>query len=390
MQEQAKPNVPEKRVFRLIVSNASEAVSIIQKKFGTGATVQSVKQHQPKGVTKLWSNPKLEIIVSVPTRASGEIAFQLPNSGSESIKNVQEKQTGKNTESVEEKVSGESAMPDIEEVTKSSKTEEQNREPDRKKETGSETVLSTLTVEDILEQSDFDKTLIQRLKNHPQWNTINQRSAKQGLIELVAIFREEFIAAQTKKMGPFTAFIGTPGVGKSTILRKTIANRVFVHGKNVQVLKLDDDDPNPDDLLTVFCEVTGVKLMRDPKDLNIEKGTEVYVDIPGITSNEPEKIRHIKSALDELEIRTRVLVMNSLYDTASLNSCYELGRHLGATHQTFTHLDELEHWAKLWRFVLRGSYPLIFLNMGDESSAAPKDEFLPLLISKTFPKILQN
>jgi len=390
MQEQAKPNVPGKRVFRLIVSNASEAVSIIQKKFGTGATVQSVKQHKPKGVTKLWSNPKLEIIVSVPTKTSGEIAFQLPDGDSGSADTTREKQTEKITAPAEEKVSEESAMPDIEEVTKSSNPSEQGRKPDRNEETGKEPVLSSLTVETILEQSGFDRTLIQRLKNHPQWNTINQRSAKQGLIELVSIFREEFIAAQTSEMGPFTAFIGTPGVGKSAVLRKTIANRVFVHGKNVQVLKLDDDDPNPDDLLTVFCEVTGVRLLRDPKDLTIEKGSEVYVDIPGITSNEPEKIRHIKSALDELAIRTRVLVMNSLYDTASLNSSYELGRHLGATHQTFTHLDELEHWAKLWRFVLRGSYPLIFLNMGNESSAAPKDEFLPLLISKTFPKILQN
>ena len=390
MQEQAKTTVPDKRVFRLIVSNASEAVSIIQKKFGTGATVQSVKQHQPKGVTKLWSNPKLEIIVSVPTNASGEIAFKLPDNGPAEQAESKEKPK---QEATPQTVSQESAMPDIEEVTKSSKQEKtlsSSEKTEEKAQPDEDSVLSSLTVETILEQSDFDKTLIQRLKNHPQWNSINQRNPKQGLIELVALFREEFITAQNKEMGPYTAFIGSSGVGKSTVLRKTIANRVFVHGKNVQVLKLDDEDPNPDDLLTVFCEVTGVKLVRDPNDLTLTKGTEIFVDLPGISLKEPEKIRHIRKALDELEIKTRVLVMNSLYDSRSLNTAYELGKHLGATHQTFTHLDELEHWAKLWRFSLRGSYPLIFLNMGDESSAAPKDEFLPLLISKTFPKILQN
>ena len=72
--------------------------------------------------------------------------------------------------------------------------------------------------------------------------------------------------------------------------------------------------------------------------------------------------------------------MNSLYDSRSLSNAYELGRKFAATHQTFTHLDELDHWAKLWKFVLKGSHPLIFLNLGDESSAAPKEEFLPLLI----------
>ena len=113
MQEQVKSPNQEKRVFRLIVSNASEAVSLIQKKFGTHATVQSVKQHQPKGVTKLWSNPKLEIIVSVPNDPSSAKPFELPEN---------QPITSKQAENRDASVSEESAMPDIEEVTKSAKT----------------------------------------------------------------------------------------------------------------------------------------------------------------------------------------------------------------------------------------------------------------------------
>ncbi len=383
MQEQVKAPEQEKRVFRLIVSNASEAVALIQKKFGTTATVQSVKQHQPKGMTKLWSNPKLEIVVSIPNDVEAAKSFQLPSPDQQKVSSQDS-----NTE-----VSEESAMPDVEEVTRPS-SEKQTPFSAHVSDSNSSTAfgaeLSSMTVEDILLQSDFDKTLVQRLKNLPQWATINQRSPKQGLTELVTLLREEFLGAQNLSLSPYTAFVGTPGVGKSTILRKTVANRVFVHGKKVQVLKLDDEDPNPDDFLSVFCEVIGVDLVRSPSDLKLESGTEIFVDIPGITLNQPERVRYFKSQLDELKIQSRVLVMNSLYDSRSLTKSYDLGRHLGVTHQSLTHLDELDHWAKLWKFVLKGSHPLVFLNLGDESSAAPKEEFLPLLVSKTFPKILQN
>ena len=378
MQEQAKTQTEDKRVFRLIVGSASEAVSVIKSKFGSNATVQSVKQYQPKGVSKLWSSPKLEIIVSVPTRPEAKKPFKIEDS------EKQEKQAI---------VSDDEAMPNVEEVIPKNappSTPEKAKTEDPEKPEQDATPKVHLTVEDILTHSEFDRTVVQRLKTLPQWKSINQRSVQQGLTEIITILREEFIAAQKPVVEPYAAFIGTSGVGKSTILRKYIANRVFIHEKKVQVLKLDDDDPNPDDMLNVFCEIIGVNLIRDPNDLKLDKGTELYVDLPGISRNRPESIRNFKTILDELNIRSRIFVMNSLYDTRTLSSSFEIARKFEATHQTFTHLDELENWAKLWKFVLRGSLPLIFLNMGDESSAAPKEEFLPLLISKTFPNILLN
>jgi flagellar biosynthesis protein FlhF len=369
MQEQANST----RVFKLVVSNAAEAVTIIQKKFGTHAIVQSVKQHQPKGVSKLWSAPKLEIIVSVPSQPTAERRFELPETEAAPATAP----TGASAE----------ALPDIEEVTKS------NRPPIPEPPPApvvSETRLTALPLEELLLQSDFDKTLVQRLKLLPQWSSLSQRSTKQGLTELIALLREEFIAAQSAPLSTYAACIGGSGVGKSTTLRKLIANRIFVHGKQVQVLKIDDDDPNPDDLLTVFCEVVGATLVRNPGDLRLDTSTEVYVDIPGVNLHQPEKIRNLRSALDDCQIRSRILVINALYDTRTITNHFEIGRHLGATHQTFTHLDELDHWAKLWRFVLKGSYPLVFQNMADASSSGSRDSFLPLLISRTFPKILLN
>jgi flagellar biosynthesis protein FlhF len=386
LQEPAKNSTPADneapRLFRVVVGSASEAVELIQQRFGSGATVQSVKQQQPKGVSKLWTSPKLEIVVSVPAHPSLKAKFQLE---SETPKSA----TPKTPETLaSETRSDEAAMPSIEEVARSSRAETPFEKPAELP--AQRPGMAALSVEDLLIQSEFDPTLIQRLKTLPQWNALSGRSLQHALSDVISLLREDFIAAQKEGPGGFTAFIGSPGVGKTSMLRKYVANRVFIHGKKVQILKLDDEDPNPDDLLNVFCDIIATPLVRDPNDLRLEKGTELYVDLPGIPRHQPERIRHFRAVLDELNVRSRVWVMNSLYDTRTLANTYEVAKRLGATHQTFTHLDELENWVKLWKFVLKGSLPLIFLNMGNESSAAPKDEFLPLLISRTFPKILLN
>jgi flagellar biosynthesis protein FlhF len=369
------------RLFRLVVSNAAEAVAMIQKKFGTGASVQSVKQYKPKGMTKLWAAPKLEIIVSVPRNPEAQKPFQ--------IKETQENEGAKNA------VSSEPAMPDVEEVTKSSSSsKELETRPEKTVDPKPSQSLNDggmrLSIEQILLQSDFDSSIVERLKSSPHWATISQKNPKQALTEIVSMLKTEFAAAQNGELTTRVAFMGTCGVGKSTILRKYVANRVFIKGKKVQILKLDDDDPNPDDMLNIFCQILGTELVRDPADLVIDRDTEIYVDIPGVSLHRPELIRQFRGILDELKIDSRVLVMNSMYDIRALNNAYEVARHMRASHQVFTHLDELENWAKLWRFVLKGSLPLIFLNIGDEASISPKEEFLPLLISKTFPNILLN
>jgi flagellar biosynthesis GTPase FlhF len=368
---------PNVRMFRIVVGSAGEAVSLIQKKFGNTATVQSVKQIQPKGVSKLWHSPKLEIVVSVPQGSDSRQPFAIPDQTKVDAKT---------------QVSNEEAMPSVEEVAqprveKSPPVPKTTASPDG---LGEKPDGTSLTIEELLRQSEFDNAVLQRIKSLPQWNTLAQRSLQQALTEVVSILREDFLAAQCLPAGPFAAFAGMQGTGKSTMLRKYVANRVFIHGKRVQILKLEDEEPNPDDLLNVFCDIIGAPLVRDANDLKLEKGTELYIDLPGISRNRPEHIRHFRSVLDDLNVQTRVWVMNSLYDTRTLTHSYELARKIGASHQAFTHLDELESWAKLWRFVIKGSLPLVFLNQGDETNAATKEDFLPLLISRTFPKILLN
>ena len=382
----------ETRTFRLVVDSAAEAVSLIQQKLGKRATVQSVKQFQPKGMSKLWSSNKLEIIVSVPPEDAAPKPFELPGVKTDAL---DESESGpKSGQPVSKQVSAEDALPEIDSPAKSTSPAtanpaskmvaayQQSTSPSRSPS------LELPRIEVLLRNSGFPSSLIDRFAQLPQWESLNQRPLEHALAEVISLLKDEYLKVQNRPLSDFVAFVGTPGVGKSTVLRKHVANQVFVHGRKVQILKLDDEEPNPDDMLTVFCDIIGVPLVRDPSDLPLASDTQLFVDLPGLDMKEGERIFTFRKTLNDLNIDSRVLVMNAMYDDHSLSSAFEIGKKMGTTHQTFTHLDELPKWEKLWKFVLKGSHPLVFMSMGDESAPYPNEDFLPLLINKTFPRTL--
>ena len=382
----------ETRTFRLVVDSAAEAVSLIQQKLGKRATVQSVKQFQPKGMSKLWSSNKLEIIVSVPPEDAAPKPFELPGVKTDAL---DESESGpKSGQPVSKQVSAEDALPEIDSpdknislatpnpASKMVAAYQQSTSPSRSPS------LELPRIEVLLRNSGFPSSLIDRFAQLPQWESLNQRPLEHALAEVISLLKDEYLKVQNRPLSDFVAFVGTPGVGKSTVLRKHVANQVFVHGRKVQILKLDDEEPNPDDMLTVFCDIIGVPLVRDPSDLHLGSDTQLFVDLPGLDMKEGERIFTFRKTLNDLNIDSRVLVMNAMYDDHSLSSAFEIGKKMGTTHQTFTHLDELPKWEKLWKFVLKGSHPLVFMSMGDESAPYPNEDFLPLLINKTFPRTL--
>jgi len=382
----------ETRTFRLVVDSAAEAVSLIQQKLGKRATVQSVKQFQPKGMSKLWSSNKLEIIVSVPPEDAAPKPFELPGVKTDAL---DESESGpKSGQPVSKQVSAEDALPEIDSpdknislatpnpASKMVAAYQQSTSPSRSPS------LELPRIEVLLRNSGFPSSLIDRFAQLPQWESLNQRPLEHALAEVISLLKDEYLKVQNRPLSDFVAFVGTPGVGKSTVLRKHVANQVFVHGRKVQILKLDDEEPNPDDMLTVFCDIIGVPLVRDPSDLHLASDTQLFVDLPGLDMKEGERIFTFRKTLNDLNIDSRVLVMNAMYDDHSLSSAFEIGKKMGTTHQTFTHLDELPKWEKLWKFVLKGSHPLVFMSMGDESAPYPNEDFLPLLINKTFPRTL--
>ncbi|MBI3886700.1 MAG: flagellar GTP-binding protein, partial [Opitutae bacterium] len=184
-----------------------------------------------------------------------------------------------------------------------------------------------------------------------------------------------------------SAFLGTPGSGRTTALCKWLATEVFRRARTGLVVKAEFDRPNPGENLTVFCEALGVPVANYPAPLPATTGGNefLYVDLPGLSLRHADDNRAIAQFLDTEQIAGRILVLNAAYDHATLRQTYLAGRALGATHVVFTHLDELGHWGKLWDYLADGGLAPLFLSTGPSLTGDCEEDTLAAILRKTLP-----
>ena len=157
------------------------------------------------------------------------------------------------------------------------------------------------------------------------------------------------------------------------------------------VLKVENGIPNPDDALRIFCEVVGVTLFREPGNIpQIGENSPLYLDFPGLSLSHIDDWVETKETLDQLEVTTRVLVLNGAYDRQVLLKNISSGKHLGATHLAFTHFDELSNSTKQWPIILHsGLAPLCICN-GQNVTGDFTTSVLNQMIARTFPEELYS
>jgi flagellar biosynthesis protein FlhF len=167
---------------------------------------------------------------------------------------------------------------------------------------------------------------------------------------------------------------------------------VFSRQQAARVLKAEFDRPNPAEGLAVFCEALGLSLDyfapgqddHSASTPNVVEGS-LYADLPGISLRAPSENATLAKFLERENFAGRVLVLNAAYDPVMLRRAYAAGRDLGATHLVFTHLDELEHWGKLWDFLLEGELTPLFLATGPSLTGDCEENTLDAVLRRTLP-----
>ena len=370
---EGKVDRKEGKRFKLVVRSAEEAVRVIREKLGEDARVLSVKQVGGEGLKRFISSPKLEVIAEVPSPdQQRDDANALTNASVEEAPS-EAAEVGQveapAPPAIEEKPDGSAPTP----------SDDQN-------EAGSAGETAR-----ILSKAGFDPALLSEIQSWADWSKINELPLADGLKEITIGLSDRFRSTHLVPTTDKIALLGAPGVGKTTTLCKFLAHEVFMNKRTPHVLKVENGIPNPDDALRIFCEVVGVTLFREAGNLpEIGESSPLYLDFPGLSLSHVDDWVETKETLDQLDVRTRVLVLNGAYDRQVLLKNISSGKHLGATHVAFTHFDELSNSTKLWPIILHsGLSPMCICN-GQNVTGDFTTSVLNQMIARTFPEELYS
>lgn len=342
--------------YKFTVKSIEQAVSLIREKLGPSARVLSVRSIEPSGLTKLFSSPKLEVIAQIDAPAAESLAaHRTPLTA----------------------VSSEPALPEDPAPAPAPVAAPRNRLSQ---------LPPNLGLSGLLRRSGITETALNRLQAGANWNELNTLPLHRALAETSRLLRTQVESRPTRAPLSRAAFLGAPGVGRTTALCKWLAQEVIRRARLGHVVSVEFDRPNSLGPLPVFAEAMGVPLAHFPCETEaaVPNGF-VYFDLPGLSPRRPQDNAALAGFLDRERINERVLVLNAAYDRASLRDAYTAGRDLGATHLVFTHLDEVPQWGKLWDYLFDEALEPLFLGTGPSLTGDCEEDVPGAIVRRTLP-----
>jgi flagellar biosynthesis protein FlhF len=342
--------------YKFTVKSAAEAVTLIREKLGPTARVLSVRSVDVGGLRKLFVGPRLEVIAQIdamppPAPASADAAASWP---------------------ALDAVSQEPALPPV--------------SPDLS-DLARRMLPPTLGLAGLLRRSGLTETALARLQSGSNWAELNLLPLHRALAETSRLLRANASPRQPRPPLSRAAFIGAPGVGRTTALCKWLSIEVFRRARFGHVVSVEFDRPNPLGPLPVFSEALGVPLAHFPCETRpAVPGGFVYFDLPALSPRAPADNAALAEFLDREQIQERVLVLNAAYDRAAMRDAYTAGRDLGATHLVFTHLDEVPQWGKLWDYLFDENLEPLFLSTGPSLTGDCEEDVPAALTRRTLPE----
>ena len=356
--------------FRLVVRSAEEAVRVIRDKLGDKAKVLSVRQVGGEGLKRFISSPKLEVIAQVLEDGGAEMQEQAPMPEPQSIV----------PETKDEKVAVSPKQPVQTQDVSSSNISDENKLESK-----------SLSNFDLLAKFGFDQSLLSDIQSWANWKILKDASIADALKEITIGLSDRFRGLESFPVTEKVALLGGPGVGKTTTLCKFLAHEVFMNKTTPSVLKIENGVPNPDDALRIFCEVVGVTLYRESESLpEVNQQCPLFLDFPGLAMSEIEEWRNANEVLDNLQVETRILVVNGAYDRDIISKYIRSARYLNASHLAITHFDEMSNSTKLWPIIFNSNLTPICVCNGQNVTGDFSTSVLNQFISKTFPEELYS
>ena len=377
--------------YRFLVRSAEEAVGAIRTQLGEEARVVSVRSVKAGGFMGLLGTTRLEVIAQVPApvrqsppaalaEESGEPSFASLLAAAPSIGRVA---TGRGPASVygfAAPTVAPASAPDFQSAVAVSAPVAVPTVPARRS-------PAPQRIDGLLRRSGLSEQLIARLQAGASWaGHDDERPLHQGLTQVAEQIRQLAADVPSRQLPARTAFLGMPGVGRTTALCKWLSAEVFTRGRRGSVASVEFDRQLGAEDLAVYAELLGLEFCRQVPAA--EQGTTrdfCYIDVPPLSLTRTEENVRLHRFLDEQRIPGRVLVVSGLHDSALLRRTCTIGVELGCTHVIFTQLDELPQWGKLWDFLIESPLAPLLLTCGPGLSGECEADVVGAVLRRTFP-----
>ena len=382
--------------YKFIVKSAEEAASAIREKLGETAQVISVRQVEGEGLARFLKSPKLEIIAQVPSdpppRPKLPAKEEIP-APQEEEQEIEEEKPAPAPQRGRRPVRGRAKPRPAAQVDSAAQAEQATPPPAEKRRDSADLVpeemvkamfnnLPTGRLWTLLSKAGIPSEFLAQFGERPELRELNKQPLQTAISHFAMLMRDR-APTRSLALSERVIFFGSPGAGSTSALCKQLAADVFLHGKPACVMKLESDEPNSSEGLAMFCEALGVPLLRTGAELRkVHEGMTVYFDLPG-TLMKDKNVRRLQKMFDELDIASRVLVVNSAYERLMIQEAYSRAGMLGATHVVFTHVDEIPRCGKLWEFVLDDGLVPLFASTGQNIASDYDRHVIDLLVRRT-------
>jgi flagellar biosynthesis protein FlhF len=355
------------RSLSFIAHDIAEAIADIREKLGPDAIILDIRRLPARGLSRFWQTPRIQVLacrpdpedmrvetVSCPASPSIPGPASAPRSG---VPQQEAMQRYARAGGAAATVPG-TAVPPLEPPTFLTDMQEAPRN------------LDSWRCAAVLERLGLTPLHVERVLTQMQEIHGAMRSPPESMIQELALARQALLqlwrprpAPPESAGAPLHVFVGPPGVGKSTVLCKWLAQTMLLNGQAALVWRLDGRTANASEIVSLYGEILGVRVERNWSGRG-DAALPGFVDFPGVDFQDAEAMQILGQALAQFPGAQVHLVLNAAYTTSLLLAQARGIAALPVTDLILTHLDEETAWGKLWNLVLGTNCALGFLSAG--------------------------
>lgn len=365
------------KVIPFIAHSVPEAVTKIRRQLGPDAVVLNVRQINPGGISKLWRQPRIEVLACRP-----EAKSSLPNldasSNSEVLRAlIREVQSIKRAIHDRPTSDASPAIP----PQPATQPDPHPHQPVTSIPAADEwRIAEVLEATGLLPVHALRVVELLRARHGEQAPKSFEEELTLARHVLRELWREspQFSAAPDKPH----ILIGPAGTGKTTALCKWLTQAVLVEDEHPMVWRLDGTRANTAEMLGIYGEILGLPVERTWTPNTPHPTSPAFLDLPGIEWWNVNERNDLYRKIEELGPTQLHLVLNIAYEMPQIMAQVQAYNEFAVQDIIVTHLDEELRWGKIWNLVMGTNIPVRFLNAGQN---IPGD-FTPATPEKIFPR----